>query len=112
MKKAFCIALLCLSSALPAAAQDDDGAIMMERGAREFLEGLMREMEPAWREMQEFLEEMGPAFVELMDDVSDWSVYEAPEILENGDIIIRRKLEEPDEPEPEPVPDPLSQIEI
>ena len=42
--------------------------------------------------------EMGPALAEIADKVEDWSRYEAPEILPNGDIIIRRK---PDLPEAE-----------
>ena len=57
------------------------------------------------------MDEMGPAMIELMDEVKDWSAYEAPEILENGDIIIRRK---PQEPAPEISPDPTAppQIEL
>jgi hypothetical protein len=39
---------------------------------------------------------------DIMDEVKDWSVYEAPEMLPNGDIIIRRK---PDAPPPEVAPD-------
>jgi hypothetical protein len=94
-----------------AAAQEEDGPSLMERGAQQFLEGLLLEMEPAWRELQSLMDEMGPAMIELMDEVKDWSAYEAPEILENGDIIIRRK---PQEPAPEISPDPTAppQIEL
>ncbi len=66
------------------------------------MEGLRQEMEPALDEflgladqfgpaMQSFLQEMGPALAELAAKVEDWSVYEAPEILPNGDIILRKK---------------------
>lgn len=92
----------------PAVAQEDsdDGRSMMERGAQEFLEGLLREMEPAWDELQSFLDEMGPALMEMMDEVKDWSAYEPPEILENGDIIIRRK------PDTAPTEDPSDTNEM
>lgn len=74
----------------------------MERGAQLFFEGLMQEMSPALEEMskllddagpalQDFMVEMGPKLREVLDEVEDWSAYEAPEILENGDIIMRRK---------------------
>lgn len=83
---------------------------MMERGAQEFLEGLLLEMEPAWRELQAFMEAMGPAMVELLDQVKDWSAYEPPEILDNGDIIIRRKPEKDEPPVPEPETMPQTEI--
>ncbi|ASM71499.1 MULTISPECIES: hypothetical protein [Roseobacteraceae] len=94
--------------ATPSFAQDDgDGLSLMERGARMFMEGIMKEMEPAIDDlgglvdefgpaMRGFAQEMGPALRDLMQQVEDWSVYDAPEILPNGDIIIRRK---PDAPE-------------
>lgn len=110
MKKQICIAALTLMIAIPVTAQDDEGSSMMERGAQEFLEGLLKEMEPAWNEMQSFMDEMGPSMIELMDQVKDWSAYDAPEVLENGDIIIRRK---PDaEKAPQAAPEPLPQIEL
>ena len=75
-----------------------------------FLEGLRDEMEPALRDLQgladqfgpamaEFLAVMGPALAEILEKVEDWTRYEAPEILPNGDIIIRRKSD-PGEEEP------------
>lgn len=82
---------------------------MMEQGARQFLEGLLLQMEPALDGMMAFIEEMGPSMQELLDEVQDWSVYQAPEVLPNGDIIIRRK---PDAPAPEKAPDPQPQIEL
>ena len=70
----------------------------------------------SWRDMlesfgaeaQEFFGQLradwGPKFEELMDELGDWSNYESPEVLPNGDIIIRRKprleLEEPEEAMP------------
>ncbi|WP_299917722.1 hypothetical protein [uncultured Roseobacter sp.] len=96
------IALAVLHFAVhPARAEDKDAPSMMERGAQQFLEGLLLEMEPAFESMRGFMDEMGPAFADLMGQIEDWSAYEAPEILDNGDIIIRRKPEEIS-PEEEP----------
>jgi len=88
----------------PAFAQetDDSGMTLMERGAQLFMEGIMREMEPAFEDLsamaediapalREFADQMGPALTDMLGQVEDWSAYEAPEVLPNGDIIIRRK---------------------
>ncbi|WP_187429234.1 hypothetical protein ROLI_029000 [Roseobacter fucihabitans] len=87
----------------PLRAQEEDAPSIMERGAQQFLEGLLLEMEPAFEGMRGFMQEMGPALSELMGQIEDWSVYEAPEILENGDIIIRRKPQDipPEETPPQ-----------
>lgn len=87
------LALQCVAQ--PVTAQDEDTPSMMERGAQQFLEGLLLEMEPAFDGMRGFMDEMGPALTDLMGQIEDWSVYEAPEILDNGDIIIRRKPDKP-----------------
>jgi hypothetical protein len=105
-------AILVLGLTVSPLSAEEDGGSLMERGAQQFLEGLLQEMEPAWREMQGFMEEMGPAMLELMEQVKDWSVYEPPKVLENGDIIIRRK------PDPEQPPvtiepaEPMPQVEL
>jgi len=88
---------------------NNNGSSLMERGAELFWEGLRKEMAPSLEEleelmatigpsMQNFLSEMGPALAEIVDKVEDWSVYEVPEILPNGDIIIRKKQPEPEDP--------------
>jgi hypothetical protein len=51
---------------------------------------------------------MGPKLRAVLDDVEDWSVYSPPEVLPNGDIIIRRK---PDAPEYTP-PKEMPQIDL
>lgn len=95
----FAIVLLCV----PATAQEQEPPSLMQRGAEMFFEGLRLEMAPALDDLQDlaeqagpsllnFMTEMGPAFTDLLDQVEDWSRYSAPEILPNGDIIIRRKL--------------------
>jgi hypothetical protein len=37
------------------------------------------------------LEELSPAIEDLLNRIEDLSVYHSPEVLENGDIIVRRK---------------------
>ena len=70
--------LLCLALATPAVAQDEEqGLDLMSEALKLFMRGLMAEMEPAMEGIEGLLE--------------DLSSYHPPEILPNGDIIIRRK---------------------
>jgi len=105
MKPFVVIASLVLAPAAMAQEAQEPPSLM-ERGAQMFLEGLLAEVEPRLDELQDlaqefgpamrgFFEEMGPAFGDLLSEVEDWSAYHPPEILPNGDIIIRRKAEEP-----------------
>lgn len=100
-------------------AEVQEGFSLMEEGARMLMRGLMTEMEPAISELRDAFEEMGPALGEfvqafgpaltdLLSQVDDFSNYEAPEFLPNGDIIIRRK---PAAPIWEPDPD-TGEIEL
>ncbi len=128
MQRLMIICAACAATAVPAGAEEDTGKSLMERGAELFLEGLRQEMEPAIDDlrgladqfgptMQSFMQEMGPALADLAAQVQDWSVYEAPEILPNGDIIIRKKPQQdppvqPDKPAPQDnvPPDGLTDI--
>ncbi len=116
MKQIALTTALAVALALPAQADDqstDKGLSLMEKGARLLFEGLMDEMQPALREMEGlsdqlepalrgFVENMGPALGDLLGQVEDFSKYHPPEILPNGDIILRRKTpEEMDAPEGE-----------
>ena len=114
------VLILALALPAPALAQDEDGPSLMERGARLFFRGLMEEMDPAMESlrgfaeeagpaMQSFMEEMGPAMLDLFDKVKDFSAYHPPEILPNGDIILRKKTEEELEPSE---PDAPTEIEL
>lgn len=103
-------------TAAPLAAQEaesDDNGGLMKRGAEMFMQGLMDELDPALRELEgmardmepalrSFRDEMGPALVQLMEKVEDWSKYDPPEMLPNGDIILRRKAPFAPEPEDDP----------
>jgi len=116
--------LLALTAALlvvppPAPAQEqEDGRSLMEEGAQLFWDGLRREMGPALDSLRDrademepalrdFAERMGPALADLMDKIDDLSAYHPPEILPNGDIILRRKT--PQEMQDAP---PQGEIEI
>jgi hypothetical protein len=85
---------VCLGLALPAAAQGtgeggpadmEEGFSLLEEGTRLLLRGLMAEMEPAFRDLLGRLQELDS--------------YHPPEVLPNGDILIRRKV--PLEPAPD-----------
>jgi len=79
----------------------------MQPAIEEF-EGLTEQMGPALRM---FADEMGPKLAEILDQVEDWTAYMPPEILPNGDIIIRRK---PDHPlvKPETPTVPAPQVDL
>ena len=83
--------------ALPAPGPADEGVDLLQRGMRSILEGFIAEMEPALDEMSRALTEMRPMAEQLLGLIDDIGNYEAPVVLENGDILIRRK---PDPPEP------------
>ncbi|MFU1477200.1 hypothetical protein ACM25N_05640 [Roseovarius sp. C7] len=113
-------------SVTPAHAQEDnDGLSMIEEGARLFLEGLAEEMGPAMKDladmaeswqpaMRDFMAEMGPALSDILGKVDDVSRYHLPEMLPNGDIIIRRKPPVDGDPEGAETPEvaPGEEIEI
>lgn len=108
----------------PAAEPEDEGFSLMQEGARLLFEGLIQEVEPTLRDLEgisdemarqlepalEFLStEIGPALMELVSRIDDLQNYEAPEFLENGDIIIRRSPDAPPFVPPETEePDPGS----
>lgn len=115
---------LCLAAA-PAFAQeapvvpkaDDEGFSLMEEGAKLVLRGLMTKMEPTLDEMDEALgkmepalKELGPKLRQLMALIDDIKNYDAPVMLPNGDILIRRNA--PLVPKPPFAPGPNGEIEL
>jgi len=108
MRHLFAGLIVVICAASPSLAEDtpSDGQSLIERGTQLFLEGLMKELEPALDGLSEvgpglrqFAEEMGPALQDLMAQVKDWSTYHPPEILPNGDIILRKRVPTPPEPQ-------------
>lgn len=116
--RALALTLTLAVPAAPALAQEDETApSMMEQGLQLFMEGLRQEMAPAVEDlrgfaermgpsMRSFFQEMGPALAEMMDEVQDWARYYPPEMLPNGDILIRRRPDPEPAPEEEPAPEP------
>ena len=91
--KHFVIALaLSLTPAMAQEADTDKGLSLLEEGAGLLLRGLLSDMEPAMQDMAEAFAEAEPMLRDLMAKVDDLTNYHAPEVLPNGDIIIRRKL--------------------
>ena len=105
MKRIATITAAACFVALPGLAEEpaeDNGFSLMDEGAKLFFEGIMREMEPAMEDLRglaeemqpalrEFVQEMGPAFGELLGKIDDLNAYHPPEMLPNGDIILRKK---------------------
>lgn len=76
-----------LGLATPVFAEEERGRDLMAEALSLFMQGFIAEMEPAIDGFQGF--------------VDDFNAYHAPEVLPNGDIIIRRK--KPVEPEAEDI---------
>ena len=100
---------------------DDDGFSLMEEGAKLVLRGLMSEMEPALDEMGKALDEIGPKLEgfgaevgpklrQLVAMIDDFKNYDAPIMLPNGDILIRRNA--PLLPRLDPQPGPNGEIDL
>ena len=88
---AACLALSPAYAENPDEGGMDEGLNLMEEGAKMLFRGLMTEMEPALKDLKGLAEEMGPGLAELQGLIGDFTNYHAPEVLPNGDIIIRRK---------------------
>jgi hypothetical protein len=70
----------------------EEGMSLLEQGAQMLLRGMMAEMEPALNDMAKALEEAKPMLRDLIAMMGEVQNYHAPEMMPNGDIIIRRKL--------------------
>jgi len=77
---------VCGAPAIAQSGDVEDGFDLLSDGVQLLLRGLMQEMEPALNDLQGALQGLDR--------------YHAPEVLPNGDIIIRRKT--PDEMLPAP----------
>ena len=71
--------ILCLATPLHAESDEmAEGMDLLSRGAQLLFQSLITEIEPAMKEMEEAL--------------GNLNAYHTPEVLPNGDIIIRRKV--------------------
>jgi hypothetical protein len=120
------ILALCLLSA-PAFAEDapaappaeDDGFSLMEEGMKLVMRGMMTEMQPALDEMGKALDEMephlkelGPKLQQLIALIDNIKNYDAPVMLPNGDILIRRNAPLMPKPDSLPQPGPNGEIDL
>ncbi len=107
--------ILGLSLTSPALAEEEGGSLreglnLFSEGSRMILEGLLDDMRPMLEEARPFFEEeMLPFLQSLGDLIDDITVYEMPERLPNGDILIRRS---PDAPPLEAEPDASDGVEL
>ena len=129
------LALALILAAAPALAQETaptpapeaeaEGFSLMEEGAKLVLRGLMTEMAPALEEMEKALTEVGPKLEDfeaeigprvrqLIALIDDFKNYDAPIMLPNGDILIRRTkpLIPRFDPKILPEPGPNGEIEL
>lgn len=83
MKRILYIALVPTLLATPAQSDPKDWEEL-----RKGLEGLSQGTQEFF---ESWVEELGPMLNSLRDKVDDLQNYESPEVLPNGDIIIRRK---------------------
>ena len=83
MRKIAALSLVITLASAPIHAQEKDGDM------REGIDLLQEGMQLLFRGL---MNELGPALLELEGKIIDLSLYELPEVLPNGDIIIRRKL--------------------
>ncbi|MDD7970522.1 hypothetical protein [Roseinatronobacter alkalisoli] len=109
---------LCLTAALPVYGEGRDSApeSMQGEGIFGLIERLLRDFvdhaDPHMREMERSLEAAEPELRRLLGQLRDMVDYHPPEVLPNGDILIRRRhpapdiadpdAEEPDQPAPAP----------
>ena len=75
----------------PPAEDLEQGLSLMEQGAQLLLRHMMGKVEPSLQEMTEALKQAQPQLLQLLAMVDDIRNFHAPEVLENGDILIRRK---------------------
>ncbi len=110
MIRAFALAVL-LATPVPAAAQNGDGtgdgfAELMGR-MEDILRGFLSDMEPQMRQLEKDLSQLEPELRGFLEQMRDMVQYHPPEVLPNGDILIRRR--DPDQTPPDkdapPAPD-------
>lgn len=90
-----------LAVASPAASQEaepEEGSRLVERGIDLMMRGLLSEVAPALGDIERTM-------MLLEGVIGRIGAYQAPELLPNGDILIRRKIEGGPEAGPEVAPE-------
>lgn len=110
MRRFLILALLAAPVEAPAQSTTEDGLGLVERGMGIIAENLLKrwgpELDRLGRDMDGALSDLAPLLDDLAGVVDDLGNYEAPERLENGDVLIRRK---PGAPPPPPLGKALPQ---
>lgn len=77
------------TDALPPASESAEPSFMdfLDR----MLRGFMTEVEPQMRDLERGLEALEPELQGFLDRMRDMTRYHPPEVLPNGDILIRRR---------------------
>lgn len=115
MRRYMLPALFSLSLALPLQAQDspavpedDTPSTSVFDFLERMLRGFMTEVEPQMRELERGFEALEPELQGFLERLRGMTQYHPPEVLPNGDILIRRRDAEeqtPDAPDQAPLPD-------
>ena len=75
----------------------------LEAGIEDFMRNMLREAQPhldnLGNDLGGMVSSLGPVLSEIGTMIDDVRNYQAPEMLENGDIIIRRRADAPPRPE-------------
>jgi hypothetical protein len=106
MRRLIPLALAAALLAAPATAQEAEQPGLLDQGLESLLQNFAQDVQPPLEELlgisatylgaiQGFLEEMGPAFAEVVGQVDSFAYYEPPEITAAGDIVIRRRADAP-----------------
>ncbi|QOL81462.1 DUF2059 domain-containing protein [Pseudooceanicola spongiae] len=119
MKRILIALALSVPLALPLSAMAEETTpptSKMQDGLRQFFEGLSDGVgdltDKTGPALQNFLQQMGPAFEDILGEIKDFSKYEAPQVLPNGDILIRRKDEAPEYMPPVPGENPDGSVDL
>ena len=106
MHRYLVLGLLAFPAPVVAQTETQEGLGLIERGLGIIAENLWTEFGPQLDQlgqgMGNALTDLGPVLQDLAVLVDDLGNYQAPERLENGDILIRRRA---DAPPPPPLPD-------
>ncbi len=115
MKAALWIFSLCALLSVPVQAQDEgarpdaqDSTPQIFDLFERMLRGFMRDAQPHLRQLERDFTALEPELQRLLQNLRDMTQYHPPEILPNGDILIRRRQDSDTAPEPDPDQDPPS----
>ncbi len=98
MRHRFLLLTLLLTASTAAAEEDgklSEGLGLLGEGGKLIMDGLLQELTPLLEDTEAIGESVAPLLNQFRDQLStmidDLNLYHPPEILPNGDIILRRK---------------------